>query len=424
MTAAGQPPPHGQRRAAVHLGTGTVADAGVGAGTDAGGDTEPVPLEAFLGSLAALPAMGNLALRSILALGTPQEVWDLVRSGRIPPSASARFSPKVAEAARGWHRDASQIDPSSQWQRWQQQGIGVVSIGSPSYPQCLIGDADPPVVLFHRGDIDVLAAPRVAVVGTRKATGYGRRIAHELGAELASAGVCVVSGLALGIDASAHHGVVAAFDRSTVNAGGVEPAGPVAVVGGGVDAPGPATNATLARRVVQHGVVLSEAPPRTRPAAWRFPVRNRILAALAQVVVVVESADRGGSMLTVEQAQQRDRAVLAVPGPIDSAASAGTNSLLADGAGVCRGIDDVLVTLGISHSVDGSRTPVPDARREPDGDAASVLHLLGFSPTSVESLSRELDFDVTRLSVALGELESLGWAQRRGPFVERVARAT
>jgi len=390
--------------------------------SDAGAD--PVPLEAYLGALAALPVMGNMALRSILALGTPQEVWETVRLGRLPASVLAAFSPKVSEAARCWPRDASQIDPALQWQRWQRQGIGVVSIGSPSYPQCLIGDADPPVVLFHRGDIDVLAAPRVAVIGTRKATGYGRRIAHELGAELASAGVCVVSGLALGIDAAAHHGVVAAFDRSTVGLGGLAPVGPVAVVGGGVDAPGPATNAALARRVVQHGVVLSEAPPRTRPAAWRFPVRNRILAALAQVVVVVESADRGGSMLTVEQAQSRDRAVLAVPGPIDSAASAGTNSLLADGAGVCRGIDDVLVTLGISHDVGGTHPPVSDSRRAPHGDAARVLDALGFTPVSVESLSRELGFDVTRLSVALGELESLRWAQRRGPFVERVARVT
>lgn len=389
-----------------------------------GAAAEPVPLEAYLGALAALPLMGNVALRSILSLGSPQEVWDLVRLGRLPPSVLSRFSPKVAEAVRRWRHDAEQIDPGSQWQRWQRQGIGVVSIGSPSYPPCLIGDVDPPVVLFHRGNIDVLAAPRVAVIGTRKATGYGRRIAHELGAELAAAGVCVVSGLALGIDAAAHHGVVAAFDRSATATGVGGPVGPVAVVGGGVDAPGPATNAALARRVVEHGVVLSEAPPRTRPAAWRFPVRNRILAALGQVVVVVESADRGGSMLTVEQAQIRDRTVLAVPGPIDSPASGGTNSLLADGAGVCRGIDDVLVTLGISHGGNSPHGQVADSRVDPHGDAATVLDALGFTPVSVESLSRDLGFDVTRLSVALGNLESLGWAQRRGPFVERVSRAT
>jgi DNA processing protein len=218
----------------------------------------------------------------------------------------------------------------------------------------------------------------------------------------------VVSGLALGIDAAAHHGAVA----------GAAP--PAAVVGGGVDAPGPATNAALARQVIERGVVLSEAPPGTRPEPWRFPVRNRILAGLARVVVVVESSERGGSMHTVEQAQRRDRTVLAVPGPADSPVSAGTNGLLRDGAGVCTGPDDVLVALGLS-----SVAPPPgavDDRPQPDGDAGRVLELLGFTPVPVESLARELDLDLSRLSLALGELESLGWAERRGPFVERVAR--
>jgi len=305
-----------------------------------------------------------------------------------------------------------------------------VSIGSPSYPACLLDDLDPPVLLFHRGDLDALAHPRVAVIGTRRATGYGRRVAHELGLDLASAGVCVVSGLALGIDAAAHNGAVAASDRalgSTVethvdpSVSGPTQAGPVAVVGGGVDAPGPSTNAALARRVVDVGAVLSEAPPGTRPAPWRFPVRNRILAALAPVVVVVESAERGGSMLTVEQAQLRDRTVLAVPGPVDSPASAGTNALISDGALVCRGADDVVSALGLS--LEGVANSPVDNRPEPDGDAASVLAVLGFTPVSIESLSRDLDLDLGRLSVALGRLEALGWAERRGPFVERVARS-
>jgi len=188
-----------------------------------------------------------------------------------------------------------------------------------------------------------------------------------------------------------------------------------------VDAPGPSTNAALARRVVDVGAVLSEAPPGTRPAPWRFPVRNRILAALAPVVVVVESAERGGSMLTVEQAQLRDRTVLAVPGPVDSPASAGTNALISEGALVCRGADDVVSALGLS--LEGvANSPVAN-RPEPDGDAASVLAVLGFTPVSIESLSRDLDLDLGRLSVALGRLEALGWAERRGPFVERVARS-
>ena len=399
-------------------------------GPDADPDDRSVPLEAYLGALATLDGMGSASLRTLLALGSPSEVWERICRGAVDARLRNALAPVARDASGGWAAQARSVDPVALWTRWRSRGIGVVSIGSPSYPACLLDDLDPPVLLFHRGDLDALAHPRVAVIGTRRATGYGRRVAHELGLDLASAGVCVVSGLALGIDAAAHNGAVAASDRalgSTVethvdpSVSGPTQAGPVAVVGGGVDAPGPSTNAALARRVVDVGAVLSEAPPGTRPAPWRFPVRNRILAALAPVVVVVESAERGGSMLTVEQAQLRDRTVLAVPGPVDSPASAGTNALISEGALVCRGADDVVSALGLS--LEGvANSPVAN-RPEPDGDAASVLAVLGFTPVSIESLSRDLDLDLGRLSVALGRLEALGWAERRGPFVERVARS-
>ena len=399
-------------------------------GPDADPDDRSVPLEAYLGALATLDGMGSASLRTLLSLGSPSEVWERICRGSVDARLRNALAPVARDASGGWAAQARSVDPVALWTRWRSRGIGVVSIGSPSYPACLLDDLDPPVLLFHRGDLDALAHPRVAVIGTRRATGYGRRVAHELGLDLASAGVCVVSGLALGIDAAAHNGAVAASDRalgSTAethvdpSVSGRTQAGPVAVVGGGVDAPGPSTNAALARRVVDVGAVLSEAPPGTRPAPWRFPVRNRILAALAPVVVVVESAERGGSMLTVEQAQLRDRTVLAVPGPVDSPASAGTNALISEGALVCRGADDVVSALGLS--LEGvANSPVAN-RPEPDGDAASVLAVLGFTPVSIESLSRDLDLDLGRLSVALGRLEALGWAERRGPFVERVARS-
>jgi len=371
-----------------------------------------VPHEAHLGALAALPYLGATSLRTLLAEGTPAEVWERVRRGRLGVAVTARLPPAVRAAAAEWPTAAQQIDPEAMWRRWRRAGIGVVSLGSPGYPECLSGDPEPPVVLFHRGDPDVLARPRVAIIGTRRATAYGRRIAFELGRDLATAGVCVVSGLALGIDAAAHRGAVA-----------TDGVGPAAVVGGGVDAPGPATNAELARDVVDRGVVLSEVPPGTPPAPWRFPVRNRILAGLAQVVVVVESAAAGGSMLTVEQAQLRDRAVLAVPGPVDSVASDGTNRLLSEGAGVCTNAEDVLMALGFEADVAGFGAGAStEVRTRPTGDAAAVLEVLGFAPVPVEALAREVGLDLTRLSVALGDLERLGWAERRGPFVERVAR--
>ncbi len=372
----------------------------------------PLPHEAYLGALASLPMLGSTSLRHLLAQGSPLEVWDRIERGRISRSLLEALPQQVRAAARTWPAAAADIDPDRLWRRWSAAGIGVGSLGAPAYPPCLVSDPDPPVLLFHRGDPDVLAAPRVAVIGTRRATTYGRRVAAELGRDLAAAGVCVVSGLALGIDAAAHRGSL----------GSRAAAGPAAVVGGGVDAPGPVANADLAREVIARGVVLSEVPPRTAPAPWRFPVRNRILAGLAQVVVVVESAATGGSLSTVEQAQLRDRAVLAVPGPVGGGASEGTNRLIADGAGVCTGVEDVLVALGLGGAGVVATDAAVEPREAPRGDAALVLHAIGHMPTSVEALARDTGLGVVRLSAALGELERGRWAERRGPFVERIAR--
>jgi len=394
-----------------------------GRGSAGRAEEEPIPHEAYLGALVGLDGLGPATLRHLLRSGSPEEVWSRVVSGSIPAAVVAAMPGPTRAASAGWADAARGGDPTRRWRDWRRAGIGVVSLGQPGYPACLVDDPDPPVVLFHRGDPDVLAERRVAIVGTRKATGYGRRVANELGRGLAASGVCVVSGLALGIDAAAHRGAVAAHGGGS-GAGAV---GPAAVVGGGVDAPGPVTNADVARDVVEHGVVLSEVAPRTAPAPWRFPVRNRILAGLAEVVVVVESAETGGSMSTVEEAERRGRTVLAVPGPVDSPASSGTNRLIADGAGMCSGVDDVLLALGWTTKGDVVRQGGPgrtgESRRAPDGDAAAVIDLLGFSPIPIETLARESGLDLGRLSVALGELESLGWAERSGPFVERVAPA-
>lgn len=384
---------------------------------------DSVPHEAYLGALAGLDGVGPATLRRLLTGRDPRRAWDMVRSGRVPPEVVEGMPSLTRRAAKTWVDVAGQIDPLRSWQEWRRAGIGVMSLGQPGYPSCLVDDLDPPVVLFHRGDPDVLVAPRVAIIGTRRATGYGRRVAHELGRSLTARGVCVVSGLALGIDAAAHRGAVAALESPLPD--GVpahRAAGPAAVVGGGVDAPGPVTNAELARSVVETGVVLSEVPPGTVPAPWRFPVRNRILAGLAEVVVVVESAERGGSMSTVDEAERRGRTVLAVPGPVDSPSSAGTNRLIADGAGLCSGVEDVLLALGWASPSTPQRTgATADPRPYPVGDAAAVLDALGFSPVPIETLSRELGLGLGPLSVALGELEAMGWAERNGPFVERVA---
>jgi DNA processing protein len=247
----------------------------------------------------------------------------------------------------------------------------------------------------------------VAVVGTRRCTRYGREVAAELGEGLAAAGVAVVSGLALGIDAAAHVGALR---------GG---APPIAVVGCGLDVVYPRANRGLWQQVAATGVVLGEWPLGVAPVAWRFPARNRLIAALADVVVVVESHDRGGSLSTVAEAARRDRPVMAVPGPVRSPASAGANRLLADGCAPVCGLDDVLVALGLSP---GRRRPARERRPAPDADGAVVLDALGWQAASLEQLAVRTGLRIGALVVALERLRVLGWIDARDGWFERIGR--
>jgi len=356
--------------------------------------------------MAGLDLVGPATLRRLASLGDPAATWELIRTGRVPESVCAARAVAPRSQVERWRRQSETVDPESAWIRLRHLGIGVVAHGGDGYPRMLLDDPDPPAVLFTLGDPAVLDQPCVAVVGTRRSTGYGRGVAHDLGRELAAVGVCVVSGLALGIDAAAHAGACE---------GGAPPA---AVVGAGLDRPCPGANLALARRVAALGLVCSEVPPGTRAQPWRFPVRNRVVASLASVVVVVESARTGGSMSTVDHAVARDRTVLAVPGPVGNPASEGCNALIAEGAGVCTGVGDVLAALGLSGLV---RATPEDRRETPGGDAATVLDALCWRPESVEFLARETRLDLRAVVRGLDWLERHGWVRRTGGFVQRAA---
>jgi DNA processing protein len=220
-------------------------------------------------------------------------------------------------------------------------------------------------------------------------------VAAELAAGLAAAGVCVVSGLAAGIDAAAHRGALAA---------GAAP--PVAVVGTGLDVVYPRRNADLWEAVAGAGAVLSEYPLGTRPERWRFPARNRLVAALADVLVVVESHARGGSMHTVTAALDRDVPVMAVPGPVRAPASAGTNALLVAGAAPARDAGDVLVALGLDSAAAHRGTePASPPLEAHEGRLVAELQQ---APATVEQLAERLDRSLAAVAVDLAHLEARG----------------
>jgi DNA processing protein len=296
-------------------------------------------------------------------------------------------------------------DPGRALAAHEAAGIATLLPTDPRYPERLRNDPERPALLFAQGDITALADIRVAIVGTRRCTGSGAGFARELGRELTDAGIAVVSGLALGIDGAAHRGVLEAGGR------------PVGVVGSGHDVVYPAKHRDLWERVRQGGLLLSEAPLGSRPDAWRFPARNRIIAALSHLVVVVESHAAGGSLLTVKEAADRDIPVMAVPGSVRSPSSVGTNRLIADGCAPVLDTTDVIVALGLTAAA----RVVTDPRPPPDPRQKVVLEAFDWEPATLEHLAVRTGLRLPELALTLESLLGTGWVMAEGGWYERVS---
>jgi DNA processing protein len=347
--------------------------------------TDDLPEEAFAAALASAPNVGPATLRRLLALGPPSVAWSRSGFGGGVPGT---------------------------WRRHVQRGITVLTADNPAYPDRLAGDPEAPPILFCLGDPTALERhPTVALVGTRSPTRYGIGVAAQFGADLAAAGVSVVSGLALGIDGAAHEGACASG------------APPVAVVAGGLDDPYPHRHARLWERVATQGAVYSESPAGVRTEKWRFPKRNHLLAGLSDAVVVIESRHGGGSMHTVAAALDRGIPVGAVPGSIRSPTSEGTNKLLSDGCFPVCDVADILVAL----SLGGAQLPQPPTRNQteptstetrPTVEISAGDHLvwdaLTHDPTSLDHLARETGLELASLCGGLERLATAGLVREAG----------
>lgn len=267
--------------------------------------------------------------------------------------------------------------------------VRFIASGSEEFPASLLELPSPPRGIHTIGSLETLRAPIVAVVGTRDATPYGERVTRELCARLARAGACIVSGLARGIDAVAHRAALAERGRT------------VAVLGTGVDVPYPSGHRELHARIGEQGLLISEFPPGQRAIRGCFPRRNRILAALAKVTIVVEAGGRSGALLTADAALDLGRTVAAVPGPIDSPQSEGTNKLLAQGAIVIATVDDALTLAGLT---------APRTARNADfgEDEQLVLRELRRGPADVDSLSARTKLPARACMAAVSVLEMAG----------------
>ena len=356
-------------------------------------------------ALASLPRATPRRLERLLGKRDPAKVWERVERGEMAKWVAGDDLHDV------WRDHARGTDLEALRSRLESLDAWVTTPASAQHPFTITYDIDPAPVLFRRGRMPDPTAPAVAIVGTRRCTPTGRSVAMELGSGLAEAGVTVVSGLALGIDGAAHRGALAA-DGAPV----------VGVVGSGLDVPYPRGNLDLWDAVADTGTLLGEAPLGAEPEGWRFPARNRLLAALADVVVVVESKRAGGSMHTVEEAIRREVTVMAVPGSVRNPAAAGTNLLLSEGCAPACSTDDVLVALGLATA--GAVRGAVARDRRIDFDSLNslqqrLLELLDDGPVSLDVLVLRAAAPVPDVLVAADGLEHLGLLARDGSRVMR-----
>jgi len=317
-------------------------------------------------ALSFVPGLGSKGIRQIVnRFGSPAAVFLACKKGLVK-GTGIRKDVLAALANPVPLREKAHV----QLQRLQTGGAKAICRDDANYPHLLNQIADPPPVLYVQGRVELLRSPCMAIVGSRAATGYGRRSAFSLARDLASAGVTVVSGLALGIDGEAHSGALS-IQGATIG-----------VLGCGLDTVYPRQNSGLYEQIRKRGLLVSEYLLGTRPEGFRFPARNRIIAGMSHGVVVVEAARKSGSLITAEMALDEGRDVFAVPGQIDSFKSGGTHWLLQQGAKLVQSADDILVELGGHCEKPGSESAarLPGPEPDIDPDARKLLQIIDVYP--------------------------------------------
>ncbi len=343
--------------------------------------------------LAWFDGFGTRTLHKLAARygGNGEAAWKTGLSDLLALGVTEKIAARFAEYRR-------ETEPTGLAARLDVSGIDFVLEKDTPYPQLLKQIADPPFALFVRGDLERIGTA-IAVVGTRNCTPYGKNVASALARDLSVAGLGIVSGLALGIDAYAHQAALESGGRC------------LAVLGSGCDEDAiyPRHNLNLAHEILKSGgAVISEFPPGTEGLKHHFPLRNRIIAGLSLATVVVEAAEESGSLITAHLALEQNRDVFAVPGPITNVQSGGTNKLLKQGAIPCTGAADIL-----EHFEMATGDPAPGPSGTLDADEQEVFDALD-RPLHADEVGRALSLDAASLAGLLVSLELKGWIKNEG----------
>ncbi len=340
-----------------------------------------------------------IALNAVPSL-TPKRLRLLLRAFESPREILAAGVDELAgaigrEAAERFVAEKAQFDPERELARAEGAGARVITIEDADYPEALRPLSVPPLVLYVLGELSPRDERAIAIVGTRRATSYGRLVAKRLAEELAARGITVVSGLAPGIDTAAHRGALAAGRT-------------VAVLGTGLGRPYPAGSGALMEGIAASGAVISEFPWECEGSRWTFPRRNRIVAALSRGVIVVEAPERSGALITAELALEQGKEVFAVPGPITSEVSRGTNRLIQEGAKLVVCVEDVLEEF---PDLEVSPREAVEAESNLDEVARRVYGALAGEPLSAEEIVGRTGLPYAAVAKALLELSLAGLIQ-------------
>ncbi len=335
--------------------------------------------------LTLAPGIGGEAQRKLLsAFGPPDQIFS------ASVATLARTIPlKQAEQLLS-HDAQGGIDAVLAWAA--EPGNAILTLADAAYPQRLLDAPDPPTVLYVKGSIELLNAPALAIVGSRNATPQGESNAQAFAAALSDAGLTIVSGLALGIDAAAHRGGLRGKGST------------IAVIGTGIDRVYPARNQALARDIAAHGAIVSEFPLGTPALKENFPRRNRIISGLALGCLVVEAAERSGSLITARLAGEQGRDVFAIPGSIHSPLSKGCHKLIKQGAKLVDDARDILDELGLATAADNRATALP----APNAETTRLLDCIGFDPCDMDTLALRSGLTAEKLYAILLQLELAG----------------
>ncbi|WP_317201968.1 DNA-processing protein DprA [Janthinobacterium sp.] len=337
-------------------------------------------MTAGVGALTARRLLARFSLPGAIFRAGQAELRELL--GAQPADALARTPPRLT----------AQLDATLAWLALP--GNAVLTLGDAAYPPYLLEIPDPPLLLYVRGRAALLSGPALALVGSRNASAQGAANALRFAQALSEAGLCIVSGLALGIDAAAHEGGLRGAGSS------------IAVIGTGADRQYPAANGALARRIAAEGCIVSEYALGTPALAANFPRRNRLISGLARGVLVVEAAAQSGSLITARLAAEQGREVFAIPGSIHAALAKGCHALIKQGAKLVETAADVLQELNLPAPPAAAQAPAA-----PAADAA-LLALLGHDPASADTLAARAGLDVAGVVGRLLALELDGRVER------------